>query len=380
MTLVLTFRRPMFRPFSIAAAIVALLIVAGARGADAPLTVTTIDRFDEPWALAFLPDGRLLVSEMGGKLKLRSEDGTVSVITGVPPVDHRGQGGLGDIVLHPDFERNGVLYFSFAEAGEGDIRGAAVARGRLVLSDEGGELRDVEILWRQVPKVSGDGHYSHRIAFGPDGHLWISSGERQKFAPAQEMDGNLGKILRLNDDGSIPTDNPFSDRGGITAQVWSLGHRNVLGLAFDPQGRLWEVEMGPKGGDELNRVQRGANYGYPLLSEGDHYSGEPIPRHHTRPEFTPPAIAWTPVISPASLMFYTGDAFADWQGDALIGGLSSRGLVRIEFDGESAREAERIDLGFRVRAVAQGPDGALWILEDGRKGGGQLLKLSPPGP
>jgi len=372
-------RRWTVRLLQLAVAGVSLLAITGIRADPAAYTVTTLDRFDQPWALAFLPDGRLLVSEMDGRLKLRRPDGTVGDVSGIPAVDHRGQGGLGDIVLHPDFERNGLLYFSFVETGAGDTRGAAMARGRLVLAGDGGELRDVEVIWRQVPKVSGEGHYSHRIAFGPDGYLWISSGERQKFTPAQDMNSNLGKILRLNDDGAIPADNPFSDRGGITAQIWSLGHRNVLGLAFDPQGRLWEAEMGPKGGDELNLVRSGANYGYPLVSEGDHYDGASIPRHATRPEFQPPAIAWTPVISPSSLMFYTGDAFPDWQGDAFIGGLSSRGLVRIEFDGDSPREAQRIDLGLRARAVAQGPDGALWVLEDGRKGDGRLLKLSPAG-
>src|SRR5690606_13384188 len=176
-------------------------------------------------------------------------------------------------------------------------RGAAVARAKLQLDADGsGRLVDAQVIWRQTPKVSGNGHYGHRLLFGADGKLWISSSERQKFDPAQDMKTNLGKILRLNDDGSVPPDNPFIDQGGVTAQIWSLGHRNVLGMAFDAQGRLWEVEMGPKGGDELDLVRRGANYGYPIVSEGNHYDGTPIPDHATRPEFTAPALAWTPVI------------------------------------------------------------------------------------
>jgi glucose/arabinose dehydrogenase len=255
-----------------------------------------------------------------------------------------------------------------------------VARGQLSLSGNGGQLRNMEVIWRQVPKVPGQGHSGHRIAFG-DGYLWISSGERQKFDPAQDMTANLGKIVRLNYDGSVPADNPFYASGGVTAEIWSLGHRNPLGLAFDAAGRLWDVEMGPMGGDELNLVQRGANYGYPIVSNGDHYDGTDIPDHPTRPEFAPPAVFWNPVISPSSLMFYSGSEFPDWRGDAFIGGLSSQALVRIEFNGESAREAQRFEMGQRIRAVEQGPDGAMWLLEDGRQGrggDGTLLKLTAP--
>jgi glucose/arabinose dehydrogenase len=189
------------------------------------------------------------------------------------------------------------------------------------------------------------------------------------------MNTNLGKIVRLNADGSIPADNPFAADSGVAAQIWSLGHRNPLGLAFDGDGRLWTVEMGPKGGDELNLVERGGNYGYPLVSEGDHYSGRDIPDHHTRPEFQPPAISWTPVISPSSLIFYSGSAFPDWRGDALISGLSAQGVVRVTFEGDKAREAQRIPMGTRIRAVTQGPDGAIWLLQDGSKG--KLLRLTP---
>jgi len=348
----------------------------------ADFTLTTVGQFEQPWALEFLPDDRLLVSEMVGALKILNADGSVGEITGVPHVDHGGQGGFGDIVLHPEYATNDLLYFSYVEPGENDTRGAVVARAQLQLSGSGGSLGTPEIIWRQSPKVTGQGHYAHRIAFGPDGYLWISSGDRQKFDPAQDMNANLGKVLRLNDDGSVPSDNPFYDRGGVTAQIWSLGHRNPLGLAFDAQGRPWDVEMGPRGGDELNLVTRGTNYGYPIVSNGDHYDGTPIPAHNTRPEFAEPAVWWNPVISPSSLIFYSGEEFPDWQGDAFIGGLSSQAVVRIEFDGDSASEAQRFDMRRRIRAVEQGPDGAIWLLEDGREGrGGQgyLLKLTAPG-
>ena len=276
----------------------------------------------------------------------------------MPTVDYGGQGGLGDVVVHPDFADNGLIYLSYAEAGDGDTRGAAVARARLALDDAGGgRLSDVEVIWRQVPKVSGRGHYGHRIAFGPDGHLWISSGERQKFDPAQDMQSNLGKIVRLNDDGSVPADNPFVDDGEVAAQVWSLGHRNPLGIAFDAQGRLWNSEMGPAGGDELNLVERGGNYGYPVVSNGDHYDGKDIPDHGSAADtgFIAPKTWWTPVISPSSLVFYRGEEFADWNGDALIGGLSSQALVRVEIDGDSAKEVARYPMGQRIRGVEQAP-------------------------
>ncbi|HEX6999837.1 MAG TPA: PQQ-dependent sugar dehydrogenase [Gammaproteobacteria bacterium] len=347
---------------------------------NAPFTVTEVADFNEPWAMEFLPDGRLLVSEKRGALKLLAMDGTVGDIRGVPEVEYGGQGGFGDVVLHPDFAENGLVYLSYAEPGEHGTAGAAVARARLVLEGAGGELRDLEVIWRQVPKVDGRGHYGHRIAFGPDGYLYVSSGERQKFDPAQDMGSNLGKIVRLNDDGTVPADNPFADRGGVTAQVWTLGHRNPLGLAFDGRGQLWNVEMGPRGGDELNRVVRGANYGYPIVSNGDHYDGRTIPDHPTRPEFAAPAVFWNPVISPSSLMFYDGDQFPEWRGNAFIGGLSSQSLVRVEITGDSAREAERFRMGARIRAVEQGPDGAILVLEDERGSSrGRLLRLSPSG-
>jgi glucose/arabinose dehydrogenase len=353
-------------------------LVAACASADAsrPFDVEAIAGFDEPWALAFLPDGRMLVTEKPGRLLVVDSDGNKSApLAGIPDVDYGGQGGLGDVALHPDFATNGMVYISYAEAGDGDTRGAAVARGVLELDSDGGSLSDLQVIWRQEPKTTGRGHYGHRLLFDDDGYLFIASGERQKFDPAQDMSGNLGKIVRLYDDGSVPEDNPFFGAGGVTAQVWSLGHRNPLGIAFDLDGQLWNVEMGPKGGDELNRVVRGENYGYPIVSNGDHYNGQEIPDHDTHPEFAAPAVWWTPVISPGGFMVYDGALFPDWRGDGFIAGLSSESLVRIEFEGASAREAERFDMGKRMRAVVQGPDGAIWMLED-RKGG-RLLRLTP---
>jgi glucose/arabinose dehydrogenase len=242
-------------------------------------------------------------------------------------------------------------------------------------------------LWRQYPKLVGAGHYGHRLQFDGAGYLWISSGDRQKFTPAQDMQSSVGKILRLHDDGSVPVDNPFVDYlatdafvddEGVYAQIWSLGHRNPLGLAFDLDGQLWELEHGPAGGDELNRIVRGGNYGYPVVSNGNHYDGRYIPDHDTRPEFLKPAAWWTPVISPGNLIVYKGDRFSGWRGNALVAGLSSRAIVRIELDGDTAREVARYDMGVRLRCVTEGPGGELWVLEDETDGaGGRLLKLTP---
>ena len=347
------------------------------RAENLPFAITEVAQFDEPWAMDFLPDGRALVTEKRGALKLLGLDGGIKNVAGVPEVRYGGQGGFGDIVVDPEFADNGLIYFNYAEEGPDRTRGAAVTRAQLSLKSDPYELTGIEVIWRQEPKVKGGGHFGHRIVFGPKGYLWITSGERQKFDPSQDMETNLGKIIRLNTDGSVPGDNPFSDRGGVTAQIWSLGHRNPLGIAFNDTGRLWSVEMGPRGGDELNLVIRGANYGYPIVSNGRHYSGLPIPDHDTRPEFEAPAITWTPVISPSSLIFYNGSEFPEWQNDAFIGGLTAMSLVRVEIDGDIAREAERFRMGRRIRSVVQGPDGALWILEDGSgKSGGRLLRLT----
>jgi glucose/arabinose dehydrogenase len=226
-----------------------------------------------------------------------------------------------------------------------------------------------------VPKVTGRGHFGHRLVFAPDGHLFITSGERQKFTPAQDLSANLGKIIRLKDDGTVPADNPFAARGGVSAQIWTYGHRNPLGIAFDAQGQLWSHEMGPEGGDELNLIERGSNYGYPLVSNGDHYGGAPIPDHDTRPDLNAPEVSWNPVISPAGFIIYSGDKFSAWRNNGFIGGLSSQALIRVELDGKQAREAQRWDMGERIREVEQGIDGSIWLLEDG--GDARLLVLKP---
>lgn len=339
---------------------------------------TELARFNEPWAMTFLPDGRLLVTEKKGNLRLFDPvTGKTGNISGTPSVAYGGQGGLGDIALHPDFANNPMVYLSFAESGGNGTQGAAIMRAKLDLDDQGnGQLSDVEVIWRQVPKVEGEGHYSHRIVFAPDGKMFVTSGERQKFTPAQDMKANLGKVLRLNDDGTSPADNPFFAQGGVATQVWSLGHRNLLGLAFNPaDGKLYEHEMGPRGGDEFNVIERGKNYGYPVVSDGDHYSGKSIPDHKTRPEFRAPLMTWTPVISPSSLMFYTGKRIPQWTGDALISGLSSEALIRVKVENGHAREVERIDMGERIRDVVQAPDESVWALEDGSNA--KLLRLAP---
>jgi glucose/arabinose dehydrogenase len=355
---------------------------------DLPFDVETVTSFDEPWAIAFLPDGRMLVTEKKGNLLIVTRDGQrTAPIDGVPDVAYGGQGGLGDVALHPDYGDNGIIYLSYAESGLGDTRGAAVARAVLSEADGGGYLSGMEVIWRQYPKVVGFGHFGHRLKFDDEGYLWISSGDRQKFTPSQDMQSNLGKILRLHDDGSIPDDNPFVDLYdedpfvddiGVYAQIWSLGHRNPLGLEFDLDGGLWVMEMGPSGGDELNHIERATNYGYPVVSNGQHYDGRGIPDHDTRPEFQSPAIWWTPVLSPGNLMVYRGNLFPGWHGNAFVGGLSSQAIVRIELDGDTAREVERYEMGARIRGVFEGPDGAIWALEDGTRGGmGSLFKLTP---
>ena len=345
---------------------------------DPPFRSTPVATLQEPWAMVFLPDGRLLVTQKGGSLRLVDPvSGQMGTISGVPAVAHGGQGGLGDVILHPQFAGNRRIYLSHVER-SGSSYGAVVLRARLSLDGAGGgHLDSIERIWEQVPKVSGQGHFSHRLAFDPAGKLWITSGDRQKFDPAQDMSTNLGKIVRLNDDGSVPADNPFVAQGGVAAQVWSLGHRNPLGIAFDAGGRMWSHEMGPEGGDELNLVLRGRNYGWPLVSNGNHYGGAPIPDHDTRPDLEAPKTWWTPVIAPAGMIIYSGRLFPTFEGDAFIGGLASQALVRVRFNGTAAEEYRRYPMGRRIREVEQGPDGAIWLLEDGA--GGRLLKLTPPG-
>lgn len=337
--------------------------------------IQKIASFDEPWAMVELIDGQLLITERRGVLKLFNPKILKSIeILGVPKVAYGGQGGLGDIVLHPNFETNKFIYLSYAEEGKGGY-GAVVIRAELDLNDPNPKLKNIKRIWEQVPKVSGQGHYAHRIIFDDEGKLWISSGERQKFDPAQDMQSNLGKILRLNDDGTSVADNPFNQQGAIAKQIWSLGHRNPLGMAFDNQNQLWVVEMGPKGGDELNIIQKGENYGYPIVSNGDHYSGKSIPDHHTHPEFKAPEISWTPVISPSSLAFYQNELFPQWNHMALIGGLSSEAIIVVDTTLKPVKEVQRLPMKQRIRDIHPAYNGTIWVLEDGKNA--VLLKLLP---
>ncbi len=341
-----------------------------------PFAVQEIARFNEPWAMAFLSNRQALITEKPGRLLLWTAGGQAVPVQGVPKVDYGGQIGLGDVVPHPNFARNRMVYLSWSEPGSGDTRGPVVGRARLMTEGGAARLEGLQIIWRG-DKVDGRFHHGHRIAFSGDGHMFVTSGDRMKFQPAQDMNTNIGKIVRLREDGSVPRDNPFASRGGTAAQIWSLGHRNLLGFAFDGRGQLWSHEMGPKYGDEFNLIERGSNYGWPVVSNGQHYDGKDIPDHSTRPEFNAPEITWNGV-SPAGIMIYSGSLFPQWRGNAFLGALSGRALIRVAMNGTTAREVERWDMGQRIREVEQGPDGAIYVLEDSRNGsGGRLLRLAP---
>jgi len=353
--------------------------VDSAKENSGAFTIAEHGTFAEPWAAAFEPGtGILFITEKAGTIKFYNPAaGTSGNVTGAPEVDYGGQGGLGDIAFAPDYTASKTIYLSWAEAGDGDTRGAAVGKGTLDCSaGTSCAIRDLAVIWRQSPKVTGRGHYSHRIAFSPDGHyLFIASGDRQKMEPAQDRSNNLGSVVRLTLDGQPAPGNPFADEGGVTSEIWSYGHRNILGLHFDAQGRLWDLEHGPQGGDELNLVRPGANYGWPVVSNGIHYDNDPIPNHSTRPEFAAPAMSWTPVIAPGDFIFYSGDMFGGWRGDAIIAGLKTNAIIRVSIDGETAAETGRFDMGERIREIVEGPDGAIWVLEDTEKG--RLLRLTP---
>lgn len=341
-----------------------------------PFTVATMADLDAPWAMAFLPDARMLVTEKDGRMLLLSADAKASRVIATIPVDSAGQGALMDVVLAPDFARNRQVYFSYSAAGQGG-KGVVLARGVLDLATGAERLRQIETLFRATPLVEGNGHYSGRIAFSPDGqHLFFTNGDRQKFTPAQDKDKTLGKVLRLTLDGKPAPGNPLAAQG-FRPEVWSYGHRNLLGIAFDAQGNLWEQEMGPKGGDEVNLVLPGRNYGWPNASNGSHYDGRDIPDHRPGDGYEPPKVSWNPVISPGGLMIYSGAMFPAWRGDAFIGGLSSQALVRVDLDGTSARKGDQWPMGTRIRDVEQAPDGAIWLLEDGGRGAqGRVMRLS----
>jgi glucose/arabinose dehydrogenase len=345
--------------------------------ATRPFAANAVATFDTPWAIAFLPDDRLLITQKGGQLFLVTQQGVKRRVGGVPKVQYEGQNGLLDVAISPRFTADGLVYLTYMEPGPGGSS-LALARARLVDSGSGAaaSLADLSVIWRQMPK-GGGGQPGGIIAFAPDGrHLFLTTGERMRKTPAQDPDQALGKVLRLNPDGTTPPDNPWAEQGGVRAQLWTLGHRNPYGLAFAPNGDLWLDEMGPRGGDELNLIRPGGNYGWPIVSNGDNYDGTPIPRHSTHPEFVPPVVYWNPVIAPAGLAFYTGDLFPQWRGSALIGGLAGMTLVRIVFDGHGgARQADRWDMDARIRDVAVAHDGAVWLIEDSQEG--RLLRLTP---
>lgn len=347
--------------------------------APKPFATATIADFDSPWAMTFLPDGRALVTEKKGEMILFDpRNGTKIPVAGIPAVDFAGQGALMDVVLSPNFAKDKTVYFSFSEAREG-VKGVALARGMFAQASDGTtSLGKVQVIFRASPYIEGNGHYSGRIAFSPDGkYLFFTNGERQQFDPAQDPKSTLGKVLRLNLDGTPAAGNPLAAKG-FNPAIWSYGHRNLLGIAFDAQGRLWEQEMGPKGGDEVNLIKPGLNYGYPKVSNGSHYDGRDIPDHAPGDGFEAPKVSWNPVISPGGLLYYSGNLFPAWKGSLFIGGLSSKALVRVRLDDDNAAKADQWDMGARIRDVDQGPDGALWLLEDGADGSqGRLLKLTP---
>ena len=338
-------------------------------GGDRPFAVAEVATFDAPWAMDFLPGsgvrmtGMALVTEKGGKLwLLDSGSGQRQEVSGVPAVKVIGQGGLLDVVAHPGFPGNQRIYLSFAEAGPSGTAGVAVGFGRLILGQGKPRIDGFKVIWRQQPKVSGRAHFAGRLAFAPDGALFVSAGERFQFEPAQTPGNGLGKVYRMTDEGGEPTQ-------------WTVGHRNPLGLSFAPDGRLWEAEMGPQGGDEVNLIVQGRNYGWPRVSYGSHYDGRDIPDNHRAKGFEEPKVWWNPSISPGAMMIYSGDLFPQWKGDALIGALSGEALIRVDIDGEQARKADQWPMGARIRAVDQGPKGEVYLLEDAPSG--RLLRLTP---
>jgi glucose/arabinose dehydrogenase len=331
--------------------------------------------------MSFINSDNLLVTTKAGKLWLVNTIGEQSLVSGVPNVFAGGQGGLGDVVLHPKYAKNKLVYISYINSDNaGKTRYASVIRGTLENSNKP-QLKSIETIWKQTPARPGKGHFSHRIAFGlartqHAGKIFITSGDRQEQTPAQQWDMALGKIIRLYEDGTIPTDNPFRDKGDLAKTFWTVGHRNALGIAFAKNGQLWAHEMGPRHGDELNLIVAGENYGWPIVSEGNHYSGAKIPVHETRPEFMVPKLYWVPTVAPSGLIFYKGDEFSKWNGNAFIGGLKSKALVRIGFNNGEPFEAERFSWSKRVREVEIDHDGAIWVLEDGPSS--RLIKFTKP--
>jgi glucose/arabinose dehydrogenase len=347
--------------------------------------VTVAEGLENPWGLAFLPGGKMLVTERPGRLRVVSADGSLSpAVTGLPPVDSRGQGGLLDVNLDRQFMASQMIYWSYAEPRDGGMTNTAVARGKLVDGPEP-RVENVEVIYHQAPSMSSTMHYGGRLVWNRDGTLFVTQGERS-ITPgrmqAQQMDGLLGKIVRLNADGSIPKDNPFVGKDGVRPEIWSIGHRNVQAATLNPAtGELWEVEHGTRGGDEINISRKGKDYGWPTIAYGIEYAGGPITGNITAKEgMEQPLYYWDPVIAPSGMIFYTGDLFPAWKGSLFIGGLASKNLVRLDVKGERVIGEERLlkDLqpaAERIRDVRQGPEGAIYLLTDNPKG--RILKLAP---
>jgi glucose/arabinose dehydrogenase len=337
---------------------------------------TVAKGLERPWALAFLPDGRILVTERPGRLRIVERDGRISKpFDNVPQVLARGQGGLLDVALDPRFAENRLIYLSYAEPGEGNTAGTAVARGRLAE----GKLENVQVIYRQQPKVEGSGHFGSRLVFGRDGTLLVTQGDRIGYREqAQDVSSGLGKIVRINPDGSVPKDNPFVGRSGARPEIWSYGHRNVQSAAVHPDtGQLWTVEHGARGGDELNHPEAGKNYGWPVITYGVDYSGAKIGQGTAKSGMEQPLYYWDPVIAPSGMTFYTANAFPDWKGSILIGSLTPGLLVRLTLkEGQVAREERYLgDLRERIRDVRQGPDGLIYLVTDSPDG--RLLRVRP---
>ncbi len=354
-------------------------VVKGSAGSL--IKARVVANFVEPWSMTFISKNELLVTSKLGRLWRVSVEGAKKEVSGVPQVVVAGQGGLGDVIRHPNFIENKLIYLSFINADQENslLKGAVVIRAKFNDYDFP-YLTNKERIWEQVPKMPGSGHYSHRMAFGPqgsehEGRLFITSGDRQFGIAAQDMESSLGKIIRINSDGTYPLDNPFQSEGSLAKSFWSVGHRNALGLAFDKNGKLWSHEMGPRHGDELNLIQGGNNYGWPLVSEGSHYDGRAIPSHASIPAFAKPVKSWVPTVAPSGMIFYSGLKFPEWEGDAFIGGLKSRALIRLGFTETTAFELERFQWGSRIREVELAPDGSIWVLEDPPMG--RLIQFVP---
>ncbi len=341
-----------------------------------PFEVATVaEGFEHPWGLALLPDGRMLITERAGRLRLIDKSGKASApLKGVPKVAAGGQGGLLDLTLSPTFANDSLVYFSFSEPGQGGS-GTAVARGRLGID----ALENVQVIWRQTPKVDSNLHFGSRIVFATNDTMFITTGDRYNQRPkVQDLSTTIGKVIRLKIDGTVPEDNPFAKREGALPEIWSYGHRNIQAAALHPEtNALWTIEHGARGGDELNNPQGGKNYGWPVITYGIDYSGVKIGEGTEKQGMEQPVYYWDPVIAPSGAIFYTGDAFKDWQGDLLIGSMTPGGLVRLEMqDGKVTKETRYLgELRERIRDVQQGADGSIYLITDSSKG--KVLRLSP---